>query len=229
MGMEATTMRTRRPATVGREAALLAFLAIGGFTGGLSFVIDPTGARLGAKLAWLEKTPVRDFLLPGLFLLVVYAIGSVTLIVGLVWRPAPGVLRPIDATLHHHWAWVGTIAMGVTLVAWIVDPLRVHDLHGADGVAAHPAGRWRRDGCDLRRAIAAPVLRDPARSTEVTNDDDNPAQADDHRAGRRGIAHRDDADVHRHHRCDDRIDRRARGARSLHRRHRVGDGRPPRR
>jgi len=118
--MEATTMRTRRPATVWLEAALLAFLAIGGVTRGLSFVIDPTGARLGAKLAWLEKTPVRDFLLPGLFLLVVYAIGSVMLIVGLVWRPAPGVLRPIDATLHHHWAWVGTIAMGVTLVAWIL-------------------------------------------------------------------------------------------------------------
>jgi hypothetical protein len=120
MAAEATTMRTRRPATVWLEVALLAILSIGGFVGGVAFVTDPTGASLGAQLAWLEKTPVSDFLLPGLFLLLVYAIGSVILIGGLVWRRAPGVLGRVDATLHHHWAWVGTIAMGATLVAWIL-------------------------------------------------------------------------------------------------------------
>jgi hypothetical protein len=124
MGIEATMMRTRRPtrrpAAVWLEVGLLAFLGLGGLVGGVAFVIDPTGSAIGAKLAWLQKTPVSDFLLPGLFLLVVYAVGSMVLIVGLLWRPAPGVLRRIDATLHHHWAWVGTIAMGATLVAWIV-------------------------------------------------------------------------------------------------------------
>ena len=113
-------MRTRRPATVWLEVALLTFLAVGGFVGGVAFVTDPSGASIGARLAWLEKTPVSDFLLPGLFLLFVYAIGSLVLIAGLVWRPASGVLGRIDAALHHHWAWAGTIAMGATLVAWIL-------------------------------------------------------------------------------------------------------------
>jgi hypothetical protein len=162
MAAEATTMRTRRPATVWLEVALLAILSIGGFVGGVAFVTDPTGASLGAQLAWLEKTPVSDFLLPGLFLLIVYAIGSVVLIGGLVWRPAPGVLGRVDATLHHHWAWVGTIAMGRD--ARRLDPVRVHDLLGADGVAADPARRRRGDGRDLRRAVDPEVLRHPVRT-----------------------------------------------------------------
>ena len=100
--------------------ALLAFLSLGGFVGGLAFVSDPTGRSIGARLTWLEETPVSDFLLPGLFLLMVFAIGSAVLIAGLLWRPAPGALRRIDLALRHHWAWIGTIAMGITLVAWIL-------------------------------------------------------------------------------------------------------------
>ena len=118
-------MRTRRPATVWLEVALLAFLALGGLVGGVAFVTDPTGAAIGARLAGVDKTPVPDFLLPGLFLLVVYAIGSLVLIAGLIWRPAPGVLGRIDAALHHHWAWVGTIAMGATLVVGILYELTI--------------------------------------------------------------------------------------------------------
>ena len=118
-------MRTRRPATVWLEVALLAFLALGGLVGGVAFVTDPTGASIGAQLAWLDGTPVSDFLLPGLFLLGVYAIGSLVLIIGLIWRPAPGVLGRLDAALHHHWAWLGTIAMGATLVVWIVYELTI--------------------------------------------------------------------------------------------------------
>ena len=117
--------RIRRPAAVWLVVALLAFLAIGGFIGGVAFVTDPTGASIGARLTWLEETPISDFLLPGLFLLVVFAIGSVALIAGLLWRPAPHLLGRTDATWHHHWAWVGTIAMGATLVAWIVYELTI--------------------------------------------------------------------------------------------------------
>jgi hypothetical protein len=34
-------------------------------------------------------------------------------------------VRRIDAVLHHHWAWIGTIAMGATLVAWILYELTI--------------------------------------------------------------------------------------------------------
>jgi hypothetical protein len=100
--------------------ALLGFLSIGAFVGGISFVVDPTGAGLGVKLAWLEQTPVRDYLLPGLFLLTVYALGSLLLMAGLAWRRSPGPLAALDRRLGFHWSWAGTIALGAVLIGWIL-------------------------------------------------------------------------------------------------------------
>jgi hypothetical protein len=112
--------RERRPAALWPLLVAIGFLSIGGFVGGISFLVDRTGAELGAKLAWLEETPVDDFLLPGLFLLVVYAIGGVLLMAGLTWRLSPGPLGRLDAWFGHHWSWVGTILVGATLIAWIL-------------------------------------------------------------------------------------------------------------
>ena len=63
---------------------------------------------------------MRDFFLPGLFLLGVYGIGSLILMVGLAW-PMPADPPPHrDGTLGRRWAWIGTIAQGATLVIWIL-------------------------------------------------------------------------------------------------------------
>ena len=63
---------------------------------------------------------MSDFFLPGLFLLGVYGIGSLILMVGLVW-PMPADPPPDrDARLGRRWAWIGTIAQGATLVIWIL-------------------------------------------------------------------------------------------------------------
>jgi hypothetical protein len=99
---------------------LLGLLSFGGFIGGLSFVRDASGAGLGAKVSWLQETPVSDFFLPGLFLLGVYGIGSLILMVGLVWRVPAGPLPHRDATRGRPWAWIGTIVQGATLVIWIL-------------------------------------------------------------------------------------------------------------
>jgi hypothetical protein len=109
-----------RPRLLWPLLGLLGLLTSGGFIGGLSFVRDRTGADLGAKLSWLQKTPVDDFFLPGLFLLGVYGIGSLVLIAGLAWRVSPGPVRRMDARLGHHWAWIGTIGQGSALVIWIL-------------------------------------------------------------------------------------------------------------
>lgn len=117
------TERTRafiRPRLLWPLLGLLVLLSLGGFIGGLSFVRDQSGADLGAKLSWLQKTPVDDFFLPGLFLLGVYGIGSLLLMAGLAWRWSPGPVRRLDARLGHHWAWIGTIGQGAALMIWIL-------------------------------------------------------------------------------------------------------------
>jgi hypothetical protein len=119
------TRSGRRPGAVWVLVVLLGLLVVSGFVGGLSFIRDATGASLGAKLTWLEHTPVRDFLLPGMFLLVVYGIGGMMLMAGLIWRPSPGPLRRVDHVLGQHWAWVGSVVFGAVLVLWIVYELFV--------------------------------------------------------------------------------------------------------
>jgi hypothetical protein len=109
-----------RPRLLWPLLGLLGLLSCGGFIGGLSFVLDRTGADLGAKLSWLQRTPVDDFLLPGLFLLGVHGIGSMLLMAGLAWRWSPGPVRRLDARLGHHWAWIGAIGQGAALVIWIL-------------------------------------------------------------------------------------------------------------
>jgi hypothetical protein len=105
--------------------ALIGLVAFWGFAGGWSFITDPSGAGLQAKVSWLERTPVDDFLLPGLFLLGVYGVGGTILIAGLIGRGSPEPLRRLDGRIGFHWSWAGSIAYGVVLVLWIAYELLV--------------------------------------------------------------------------------------------------------
>jgi hypothetical protein len=109
-----------RPRALWPLLAMMGILSIGGFIGGISFVADPTGDGIGAHVSWLDQTPVSDFLLPGLFLLVVYGLVPLLLMCGLVWRFSPGFLRRLNGRIGHQWSWAGTIAVGSVLMSWIV-------------------------------------------------------------------------------------------------------------
>lgn len=110
----------RRPAALWPLLAVMAYLSVGGFAGGIPLLRDPTGTLAGAKLSWLEKTPVDDFVLPGIFLVAVYGVGVLVLTAGLIWRSSPGPLHRLDVATGRHWAWWGTIAVGSVLVIWIL-------------------------------------------------------------------------------------------------------------
>jgi hypothetical protein len=120
MGKEQPRRAKRRPAALWPLLVLMGILSLGGFVGGVSFVGDPTGAGLGARISWLEETPVNDFLLPGLFLLSVYTVGTLILMAGLIWRFSPGWIRRLDRWLGHHWSWTGTMLIGTILITWIL-------------------------------------------------------------------------------------------------------------
>src|SRR5690242_7967453 len=113
-------LRPRRPPALWLLLFVMGFLSIGGFVGGVSFVIDRTGDGLGANLSWLEGTPVTTSLLPVLLLLGLYGIGSMMLMAGLTWRWSPGPLRRLDRRLGLHWSSAGTMVVGAVLIAWIL-------------------------------------------------------------------------------------------------------------
>lgn len=86
-------------------SACLAFLSLGGFYGGIAFVTDPTGGSIGMNPSMLNPLPLQDFLLPGLFLLAVYAIGSLIVLAAL-WR-------------HTAKAWWLSFTLSAVLIGWI--------------------------------------------------------------------------------------------------------------
>jgi len=84
---------------------LLVFLSLSGLFG-IIFLIDPSGELMEMPPSHLDKLPIDTFFLPGLFLLIVYGIGSAIIAYGLIrqliWAPVAGIL------------------LGLVLVGWVI-------------------------------------------------------------------------------------------------------------
>lgn len=102
--MDFTTKRGTRLAR--GLGALQVFIGLGAVAGGCALVLDPTGGVLGIPLALLEGTPFRDYLVPGLVLLLVNGVGS---LVG-AWA----------CFYQQGFAGVLATGLGIFLMLWIV-------------------------------------------------------------------------------------------------------------
>ena len=60
MGRGPESERTHRPIGVWILVSILGFIGIGGLVSGPQLIADPTGAVIGARVSWLEATPVAD-------------------------------------------------------------------------------------------------------------------------------------------------------------------------
>ncbi|MEW6636357.1 MAG: hypothetical protein AB1425_06025 [Actinomycetota bacterium] len=109
----------RRSFTLWLLIFLLLFLALGGLYGGIAMLIDPTGRSLQMD-GILPLLPVPDYILPGLFLLFVMGGGPLLLIYGLLACPDWSWAEAVFRWSGHHWAWTGTLVLGVLLAAWLV-------------------------------------------------------------------------------------------------------------
>ncbi|MDF1521799.1 MAG: hypothetical protein P1P87_03145 [Trueperaceae bacterium] len=103
---------------LGALAVSLVFLAFGGLYGGLAMLRDPSGASLGMDVV-LPRLPVPDFVWPGVFLVAVMGLVPLALAYGLLVRPAWSWAAAIARPSGHHWAWTGTLAIGLALALWL--------------------------------------------------------------------------------------------------------------
>jgi hypothetical protein len=98
---------------------LQTFIGLGAVGGGLGLVLEPSGANLGMPPEMLNHSPFSDFLIPGMVLLIVNGLGSIT---GSVLSFK---LSPYAAEI--------ALALGTFLVAWILIQVcwirSVHWLH----------------------------------------------------------------------------------------------------
>jgi hypothetical protein len=97
---------------------LQVFIGIGAVPAGISMIHDPSGRGLGMPLEMLANSPFSNFLIPGVFLLVVNGIGS--------------LLGAIGSFKRHRFAGEIAAGLGAFLIVWIAAQvwwMGVHWLH----------------------------------------------------------------------------------------------------
>jgi hypothetical protein len=108
----------KRPGIVWLLVFLLTFLAFGGIYGGIAMLSDPTGSILQMQEV-LPLLPVSNYVLPGFFLLTLMGILPLFIAYGLIVQPEWRWAETISTWSKHHWAWAGTIAIGMVLLIWL--------------------------------------------------------------------------------------------------------------
>jgi hypothetical protein len=114
---------------------LLLFNGVSAIFGGWSLIMDPTGSDLQMPVTFLEHSPFKDFLIPGIIL---FTFNGILSIVALVWT----------ALRWKHYTWL-ILAEGIILSGWIlVQMLMIRQysylqlLYGSIGVALFLIGLY---------------------------------------------------------------------------------------
>lgn len=95
----------RKPFFIWVVVVCLAYVALAGLSGGFLLLKDPSGALLGMSPDILEKLPVSNYWLAGLFLLVAFGIAPAVDIYGIL--------------AHRPWSLQLTAGIGAVLIMWM--------------------------------------------------------------------------------------------------------------
>ena len=108
----------KRPYTVWLLVFSLIFLALGGLYGGIAMLLDPSGGLLLMSDV-LPLLHVPNYILPGLFLLLVMGLAPLVMTYGLLARPRWSRIDQWMQWSGHHWSWTGSLTIGIVLVIWL--------------------------------------------------------------------------------------------------------------
>ena len=98
---------------------LLAFLSAGALFGGIAFIIRPDGSLLKMPVETLANSPFKNFLIPGMILLLIFGIFPAFVIYGLLKKPESRFLNHLNLVNDYHFSWTFAVYIGVGQVIWI--------------------------------------------------------------------------------------------------------------
>lgn len=97
----------------------LLFLALGGFSGGIPMLADPANGGYLQFGDLLPLLPVTNFILPGLFLLVVLGLFPILLTYALIARPNWPWVDALFKWSRPYWAWTTTLIFVAIIAIWL--------------------------------------------------------------------------------------------------------------
>jgi len=98
---------------------LIVIIAISGVSGGVSLMVDPSGASIHLNTSLLESTIFHNFLVPGIILFLLLGIFPFIAAFGLMTRKKSKFLNRFNPYKKKHWAWAYSLYCGIILVLWI--------------------------------------------------------------------------------------------------------------
>jgi len=99
--------------------ALLGFLSLGAFYGGIVLIISPDGSFFNMPSELLSNSPFKSFLIPGIILLTTFGIFPIFVIYGLIKKPESIIFNKLNLLYDYHFAWTFAIYIGFGQIIWI--------------------------------------------------------------------------------------------------------------
>ncbi|WP_146904591.1 hypothetical protein [Adhaeribacter aerolatus] len=99
-----------RPAELYLLYFLLLVLSLNALVGGGALILKPQGSLMGLKPDWLQNTPFKSYLIPGLLLFVFN---------GLLLKPTWPWANVFNIFTDKYWAWTYSLLTGIILITWI--------------------------------------------------------------------------------------------------------------
>lgn len=107
----------KRPLILFPLLLLHLLLGIGALYGGWMLMTDADG--FGVKPEWLEHSPFRSYILPGIILFVINGVFPLFIAWGLFRKPVWHRAGLFNIYPERHWAWTYSLFSGLGLIIWI--------------------------------------------------------------------------------------------------------------
>lgn len=99
--------------------ALLGFLSLGAFNGGIVLIISPDGSFFNMPSDLLSNSPFKSFFIPGIILLTTFGVFPIFVIYGLIKKPESKILNKLNLLYDYHFAWTFAVYIGFGQIIWI--------------------------------------------------------------------------------------------------------------
>ncbi len=97
----------------------ICLLAIGGLVGGVLLIVNPSGSLLSLPLSFLENSPFRNYLVPGMLLFILLGLFPLVVFYGLLKMPKWNWMKIFNPYKNRHWSWTFSFYTGLILILWI--------------------------------------------------------------------------------------------------------------
>ena len=98
---------------------LVFFQALSGLGGGIALVFSPSGKTIEMPLSMIENTPFANFLIPGLFLLLILGLFPTLLGYAMIKEPNWNWANKLNVYKKYHFLWAYSTYLGLILIFWI--------------------------------------------------------------------------------------------------------------